>query len=291
MRILVPFPAGGPTDVMARLIGQSFRRLGQQFVIENSAAPAAISAWATRARGRRRLHDPVRVIELRGQSEPLSQGPVRPREGLRADHQGGRGAEALSRSRRSGAQRAGAGRAHQSRSGEIQIASPGIGTTPHLSIELFKQAFWVGDLTVVPFFGGNPSIQSVVAGHTPLSFQAIPPATALIKEGKLRALAVTSTRRSSVLPDVPTLDELGIKGQEAETMQGVLAPAGTPQSRSSTCCSGRSPQFSRLPDVKEKVLALGFEPSGITPAEFGAYITAEIAKWRRVIEDSKMDKI
>ena len=112
---------------------------------------------------------------------------------------------------------------------KYNIASPGIGTTPHLSIELFKQAFGLNDLLVVPFAGGNPAIQSVVAGHTPLSFQAIPPATALIQDGKLRALAITATKRSSALPDVPTLDELGIKGQEAETMQGVLAPAGTPK--------------------------------------------------------------
>ena len=112
---------------------------------------------------------------------------------------------------------------------KYSIASPGAGTTPHLSIELFKQSLGLNELLVVPFSGGNPSIQSVVAGHTPLSFQAIPPATALIKEGKLRALAVTSLKRAAALPDVPTLDELGIKGQEAETMQGVLAPAGTPK--------------------------------------------------------------
>ena len=172
---------------------------------------------------------------------------------------------------------------------KYSIASPGAGTTPHLSIELFKQSFGLNELLVVPFSGGNPSIQSVVAGHTPLSFQAIPPATALIKEGKLRALAVTSTRRSSVLPDVPTLrrryqrpggrDHAGRAGagRHAEEIVNLL--------------QREIAAILALPDVKEKVLALGFEPSGITPAEFGAYITAEIAKWRRVIEGSKMDKI
>src|SRR6185436_12977203 len=118
----------------------------------------------------------------------------------------------------------------------------------------------------------------------------IPPATALIKEGKLRALAVTSLKRAQALPDVPTLEELGIKGQEAETMQGVLAPAGTPK-EIVDLLQREIAAILQLPDVNEKVLTLGFEPSGITPAEFGAYIKAEIAKWRRVIERSQMDKI
>ena len=172
---------------------------------------------------------------------------------------------------------------------KYNIASPGIGTTPHLSIELFKQAFKL-DLLVVPFGGGTPAIQAVVGGHTPLSFQAIPPATALIKEGRLRALAITAPKRSSALPDVPTLDELGVKDQEAETMQGVLAPAGTPQ-EIVDLLQREIAAILALPDVKEKVLASGFEPSGITSAEFAAYIKAEIAKWRKVIEDAKIAKI
>jgi tripartite-type tricarboxylate transporter receptor subunit TctC len=173
---------------------------------------------------------------------------------------------------------------------KYNIASPGIGTTPHLSIELFKQAFGLNDLTVVPFGGGNPAIQSVVAGHTPLSFQAIPPATALIREGKLRALAITATKRSTALPDVPTLDELGVKDQEAETMQGVLAPAGTPQ-EIVDLLQREIAAILASPDIKERVLALGFEPVANTPTEFGVYIKAEIAKWKKVIEDAKIAKI
>ncbi len=173
---------------------------------------------------------------------------------------------------------------------KFTIASPGAGTTPSLSIELFRQSLGLNELLVVPFSGGTPAIQAVVAGHTPLSFQAIPPATELIKDGKLRALAVTSLKRAAALPDVPTLDELGIKGQEAETMQGVLAPAGTPK-EIVDLLQREIAAILALPDVKERILALGFEPSGITPAEFGAYIKAEIAKWRKVIEDGKIPKI
>jgi tripartite-type tricarboxylate transporter receptor subunit TctC len=170
------------------------------------------------------------------------------------------------------------------------VASPGMGTTPSLSIELFRQSLGLQDLLVVPFSGGTPAIQAVVAGHTPLSFQAIPPATELIKAGKLRALAVTSLKRAAILPDVPTLEELGIKGQEAETMQGVLAPAGTPK-EIVQLLQREIAGILALPDVKEKVLGLGFEPSGMSSAEFDAYIKSEIAKWRKVIENAGIPKI
>jgi tripartite-type tricarboxylate transporter receptor subunit TctC len=112
----------------------------------------------------------------------------------------------------------------------------------------------------------------------------------LIKGGQLRALAITSTKRSALLPDVPTLDELGIKGQEAETMQGVLVPAGTPKEIVDFLHREIAAILS-APDVREKILALGFEPSGITPAQFDAYIKAEIAKWRKVIENGNIPKI
>ena len=143
---------------------------------------------------------------------------------------------------------------------------------------------------VVPFAGGNPAIQATVAGHTLLSFQAIPPAMPLIRDGQLRALAITSTQRSSLLPEVPTLDELGIKGQEAETMQGVLVPAGTPKEIVDLLQREIAAALA-APDVRGKILALGFEPSGITPDEFAAYIKAEIAKWKRVIETAGIAKI
>ena len=173
---------------------------------------------------------------------------------------------------------------------KFNIASPGIGTSPHLSIELLKQAFGLNDLLVVPFNGGNPAIQAVVGGHTPLSFQAIPPATPLIKDGKLRAFAITAAKRSPILPDVPTMDELGVKGQEAETMQGVLVPAGTPKAIVDLLQREIAAAIA-TPDVKEKIITLGFEPSGISSAEFAAYIKSEIAKWRRVIEQARMSKI
>jgi tripartite-type tricarboxylate transporter receptor subunit TctC len=173
--------------------------------------------------------------------------------------------------------------------GKYTFASPGIGTTPHLSSELFKLTFGL-DFALAPFPGGGPSIQSVVAGHTPMCFQAIPPATALVKDGKLRALAVTAATRSPALPDVPTLDELGIKNQEAETMQGVLLPAGTPKSIVDLLQTEIA-RIIHLPDVKDKLLAIGLEPDGMSPAAFAAYIKADVAKWKKVIADAKIPQI
>ena len=293
VRIIVPFAAGGPTDVVARLVGQKLsEKLGQQFVVENIGGAGGNIGMGNAARApgdgytilfvsssyvvNPSLYhkvpydaekDFVPITKAAGAPNALIVNPAVPARTVK---------ELVDLIKADPA--------------KYSIASPGTGTTPSLSIELFKLAFGLNDLTVVPFGGGNPAIQSVVAGHTPLSFQAIPPATALIKDGKLRALAITATKRSAVLPDVPTLDELGVKGQEAETMQGVLAPAGTPKEIVDLLQREIAAILS-LPDIKERVLALGFEPAANTPAEFGAYIRAEIAKWKKVIEDAKISKI
>ena len=293
VRIIVPFPAGGPTDVMARLIGIKLsERLGQQFIVENIAGAAGNIGMGNAAK---QPGDGYTILFVSSSfvvnPSLYNKPPYDPDKDFVPITKAAAATHALI------ANPAVAARsvkelveAIKAEPAKYSIASPGTGTTPSLSIELFKQSLGLNELLVVPFSGGNPSIQSVVAGHTPLSFQAIPPATALIRDGKLKAFAVTSLKRAAALPDVPTLDELGIKGQEAETMQGVLAPAGTPK-EIVDLLQREIATILQLPDVKEKVLTLGFEPSGITPVEFSAYIKAEIAKWRKVIEDGKIPKI
>lgn len=293
VRIIVPFPAGGPTDVMARLIGIKLsERLGQQFIVENIAGAAGNIGMGNAAK---QPGDGYTILFVSSSfvvnPSLYNKPPYDPDKDFVPITKAAAATHALI------ANPAVAARsvkelveAIKADPAKYSIASPGTGTTPSLSIELFKQSLGLNELLVVPFSGGNPSIQSVVAGHTPLSFQAIPPATALIRDGKLKAFAVTSLKRAAALPDVPTLDELGIKGQEAETMQGVLAPAGTPK-EIVDLLQREIATILGLPDVKDRVLALGFEPSGITPVEFSAYIKAEIAKWRKVIEDGKIPKI
>jgi tripartite-type tricarboxylate transporter receptor subunit TctC len=292
VKIIVPFPAGGPTDVAARLISQKLsERLGQQFYIENMSGAGGNLGMGTAARApadgytiliasssytvnpslyAKAPYDPDKdfapVTKAAGSPNGLFVHPSIPAKSVKE-------LVALLKAN----------------PGKYTFASPGIGTTPHLSSELFKLTFGL-DFALAPFPGGAPSIQSVVAGHTPICFQAIPPATPLVKEGRLRALGITAKTRSPALPDVPTLEEAGIKDQEAETMQGVLVPAGTPK----PIVDLLQTEIARivgLPDVKDKMLAIGLEPSGMSPAEFAAYIKTDIAKWKKVITDAKIPQI
>jgi len=173
--------------------------------------------------------------------------------------------------------------------GKYTIANPGIGTTPQLAAELFKLSLKI-DATSVPFGGAAPAIQSAIGGHTPIAFSALPPASPQVKAGTLRGLAVTSAKRSAALPDVPTLAEAGIKAQESETMQGILAPAKTSKDVVALL-QKEIAKVMAMPDVKDKCAQLGFDPVANTPAEFTAYITKEIDKWGKVIKDAKIPQI
>jgi tripartite-type tricarboxylate transporter receptor subunit TctC len=124
----------------------------------------------------------------------------------------------------------------------------------------------------------------------PASFVAMTPTTPLVKAGKLRALAVTTKKRSTALPEVPTLAEAGITGQESETMQGVFVPKGTPKEIVALLQREISAIVHR-PEMTSKMEPLGFEPDGNTPAEFTAYIKEELAKWKRVIAEAKIPLI
>jgi tripartite-type tricarboxylate transporter receptor subunit TctC len=173
--------------------------------------------------------------------------------------------------------------------GKHSVASPGTGTTPSLSIEMLKLGLGLNFVTV-PFAGGGPMTQSLLGGHTPIACAALGNYVNLIKEGKLRALAVAGKKRSAALPDVPTLDESGIKSQEAETMTGVFVPAGTPKA----IVDLLQREFSaivNLPDIKSKLLQAGVEVEGTSSADFAAYVKADVAKWKKVIADAKINKI
>src|SRR5262249_33882202 len=170
--------------------------------------------------------------------------------------------------------------------GKLSFASAGLGTTPHLSGELFKLSQGL-DLVHVPFNGSAPAIQSVLAGHTPIAFTVVTPAVPQIKTGKLRALAVTTPKRSSALPEVPTLAEAGLPDQEADTMQGVVVPAGTPKTIIDLL-HREIVQAMALEDVKERMATLGFDAVASTPEEFAARIKVEIPKWAKVIRDGNI---
>jgi len=173
--------------------------------------------------------------------------------------------------------------------GKYTIANPGIGTTPQLASELFKLTYKL-DTASVPFGGAGPAIQSAVGGHTPIVFSALPPTAPQVQGGKLRALAVTSAKRSATLPDVPTMAEAGVKGQESETMQGIFVPGATPKDIVDLL-NREIVKIMALPDVKEKCAQLGFDVVANSPAEFTAYIKADVEKWAKVIKEANVPQI
>jgi tripartite-type tricarboxylate transporter receptor subunit TctC len=170
--------------------------------------------------------------------------------------------------------------------GKYSYAGPGVGSTPHLSGELFRLAFKL-DLIHVPFTGAGPAIQATIGGHTPIAFTALPPALAAAKAGQLRMLGVAAAQRVASVPDVPTFAEQGIKDQDADTLTGLVAPAGTPKEIVERLQREIAKAVAQ-PDVKEKLATLGFIPVANTPAEFGKRIESEIEKWGKVVRDAKL---
>ena len=156
--------------------------------------------------------------------------------------------------------------------GKYSFAGPGVGSTPHLSGELFRLhsiSIWCTCRSPAP----GPAIQATLGGHTPIAFTAMPPAIAAVKDGKLRALGVAAQERVAALPDLPTFAEQGIKDQEADTLTGIVVPAGTPK-EIVDLLQREIAKIVAQPDVKEKLAALGFVPIANTPEEFGARIKA-----------------
>jgi tripartite-type tricarboxylate transporter receptor subunit TctC len=170
----------------------------------------------------------------------------------------------------------------KSQPGKLSVATPGIGTTPDLSARLFTLTTGI-DLIPVPYGGGGLSLAAVLGNQVSLGCQAIPPVTPHIKGGRLRAIALTAAKRADVLPDVPTLAELGYAGQEADTMQGLLLPAGTPQVLVNKIAH-EVRRVLALPDIKQRVTDLGFDVIASTPAEFAAQVRFEIERWSKVIK-------
>jgi tripartite-type tricarboxylate transporter receptor subunit TctC len=168
--------------------------------------------------------------------------------------------------------------------GKYSFASPGTGTPPHLVGELFRVSLGL-DLVHVPYNGGGPAIGSTLAGHTPISFGSTAPAVPLVKEGKLLALAVSSKKRSPALPDVPTMTEAGYPEVSGESWFAVLVPAGTPK-EIIVFLQREIAQAIAVPDIKERLTALGYEPVASTPEEAAAQFRAEIAKWGKVIGEA-----
>jgi len=172
----------------------------------------------------------------------------------------------------------------KSKAGALNYASSGSGGGAHLAVEMFKSMAGV-DMTHVAYKGAGPAMVDVIAGHVQMSFTQPPIALPQSRAGKLKVLAVTSARRLAIAPEVPTLSEAGVRGYEATSWSGMLAPAGTSNALV-TKLHGELVSALRAPDLRDQLAAEGSEPGGITPAEFGAYIKREIVKWAKVVKES-----
>ncbi|MCE9642653.1 MAG: tripartite tricarboxylate transporter substrate binding protein, partial [Betaproteobacteria bacterium] len=170
----------------------------------------------------------------------------------------------------------------KSRPGKLSYASGGIGGSAHLATELFRSLTQV-DMVHVPYKGTGAAITDLIGGQVPLCFCTLPSVLPHVKSGRLRALAVTTALRTPAAPDIPTIAETGVANYEVSQWYGLLAPAGTPV-----------PIIERLnaeigkalkhPEVLTRMQAEGADPVGSTPQEFGAFFTAEIAKWTRTVQ-------
>ena len=284
VKLIVPFSPAGPTDVVARIIAQKLSEsLGKQFYVENIAhaggntgmaiaAKAPADGYTILVHGSNFIvnpslyatipFDPYRdftPVTLAGtMPNVIVVHPSVPANSVK---------EFIA--------------LVKANPGKYNYAHPSTGTTPHLAGELFKLTFGL-DLVTVPFNGAGPAVQSVVAGHTPIAFLALPPVASNIKSGNLRALAVLAKNRSATIPDVPTMEESGISNQESDALTGVVVPAGTPKEIIDLLYREIARAFAR-PDLKERFATLGFQPVANTPEEYAAYIRAEIPKWGKVV--------
>ena len=168
--------------------------------------------------------------------------------------------------------------------GKLNYASSGYGLAAHLAGELFKAEAHI-DIVHVPYKGSAPALQDVIAGHDQMMFATTSGAMGFIASGQVRPLAVTTLRRTAALPDIATIDELAIKGFDATTWHGLVAPAGTPQDIIDKL-NHATIEALHDPDVRKSLEGLGVDIAGSSPAEFAAYIKAEIPKWAAVIKAS-----
>jgi tripartite-type tricarboxylate transporter receptor subunit TctC len=292
VKVIVPFPPGGATDIVGRIVLQKLsERLGQQFFIENIAGAGGNIGMTAAARA---PHDGYTVLlasssivvnpslyksipfEVEKDFIPVTKVGASPNSWeVNSQFPAKTMQELVALMKAS--------------PGKYSVASPGAGTTPSLAIEMLKQALGVSFVTV-PFAGGGPLAQSLLGGFTPISCNAISTTMALVQAGKVRALALTSTQRLETLPDVPTLNELGIKDQESETMAGVFVPAGTPQPIVNLL-QKEIATIVHMPDIKRRLLEAATIPDGDSSANFAAYVRNEIAKWKQVIEAGNIDRI
>ena len=290
IRMLVGFPPGGGTDIVGRIVAQKLsENLGQQIIVENRGGATGMIAAELAAKAPpdgytimmahiaamsilpslypKMAYDTARdfaPITLAGIGPNLlvvhPSLPVRNVKDLIA--------------------------LAKARPGQLHYASPGSGSVQHLSGELFKLQAKV-DMLHIPYKGSGQSIVDLIAGHVQLNFDAVPVVLGHARQGRLRALAVTSAKRSALLPEIPTVSESGVAGFDMSTWWGLVAPSAASKDIVSKL-HAETVKALKVPEVKERLGSVGAEPGGNTPDEFGAFIRSETAKYARIVKDANI---
>jgi tripartite-type tricarboxylate transporter receptor subunit TctC len=287
VRMVVPFSPGGSTDVLARIVGQKLtERSGQPVIIENRAGaggnigaeqvarsapdgytlllggvPHAISASLYSKLQYDLAGDLTAIAEIASFPSAIVLHPSLPANSVK---------ELIALAR--------------ARPGRLSFGSAGIGSPNHLSLELFQAMAGV-NMVHVPYKGSGQLVGDLLAGQVQLASMGLPVAVPHVQSGKLRAIAVTGAARSPLLPEVPTVSEAGLPGFEVTSWYGVFGPAGLPADIVAKLNSEIGSAVTG-PDVKERLAALGAEPSVKSPDQFGRYVREEITKWAKVVKDS-----
>jgi tripartite-type tricarboxylate transporter receptor subunit TctC len=286
--IIVPFPPGGTTDILARILAQYMStELGQSVVIDNrggaggnigaqaaARAPAdgytllmgtvgthAINASLYKKLPYDHIKDFVPLSRVAMVPNLLVANPSQPYKTVK---------ELIAYAK--------------ANPGKVNYGSSGNGTSIHLSGELFKSLAKV-DMTHIPYKGSAPAVSDLIGGQIAIMFDNMPSALPHVKAGKLRAIALTSAKRSPELPDVPTVAEAGLPGYEATSWFGMFAPAGTPPAIVAKL-NDIIVKALNDPDIRKRIVEQGGEPHPETPEQFAAFIKAETTKWGKVVKES-----
>ncbi len=290
IRFLVPYPPGGSTDPIVRILAQKLTETWkQQFVIDNRGGGggnvASDIVAKSSADGYTVLLGTVSTICINPSLyQKLPFDPVKDLAPvslivsgfyLLATHpafQPANVAELVALAR--------------TKQGQLNYASGGAGSAPHLAMELLKQMAKI-ELTHVPYKGTGPALNDVVGGHVPMLFGSAASILPLMKAGRIKVLAMTGSKRSSTMPEIPTVAESGYPGFEVDSWYGVLAPARTP----AVIVNALHREIARavqLPDVRARFAALGLEPVGNEPAQFAKIIGNDLARWAAVVRQGNI---
>jgi len=284
VRIIVPFAPGGLNDLVGRMIAQHLtERFGRQVIVENRTGAGGVVGTELVANSPKDGHT-LLIVSIAHAVNPwlykLNYDPSKSFAPI-APILSSQNALAVNLDMPVKSLKDLLALAKQ-QPGKIQYASGGVGGSLHLAMELFKITAGV-DLLHVPFRGAGPAVIDVIGGHTKAINATISTLSPHIRGGKLRAIGVSGTKRSAVLPDVPTIEEGGVPGYDAGNWIGLAAPAGTPAAIVARLHKEISAML-ELPDIQKQIASDGSEIMRMSPAEFGTYMDNEMAKWGKVVK-------